>query len=259
MPPFQLRTLGESPDAVKKAVLERVLVREALLDQGAAAVHIDGLLAVQQRITRARAEAAIRALRAQAGTPSSVSPADVDRYFEENRSRFETPERYNVWRILCKTREEALGVLDEAKKDGQVAQFQKLAEAHSLDKATYLRGGNLGFVGADGVSNEAGLKVEPAIVRAAMTVKDGEFVPNPVEESGGWAIIWRRGTTGATHLTLRELTPRIRDWIVNARVTDAQTKLLADLRARSVHDLHEELLQGLEIAKSDPVLPRKHP
>ncbi|WP_394823671.1 peptidylprolyl isomerase [Pendulispora albinea] len=260
IPAFQLRTWGATQEAVKKAVLEQVIVPELLLDQGAEAGHVERDLDVAQRLVRARAEATVRALRAQVGGPAAVSAEDVKRYFEENRARFEAPERYNLWRILCKTREEALSVLESAKKDGQLAKFQELAEKHSLDKATHLRGGNLGFVDLEGVSNEAGLRVEPGIVKAAMAVKDGEFVPTPVEEAGSWAVIWRRGTSGAVRRTLDELTPQLRDLIAKQRLSDAQTKLLDELRARNVRDLNESLLQGLEIGPKDSaVVPRKRP
>ncbi|WP_394843986.1 peptidyl-prolyl cis-trans isomerase [Pendulispora brunnea] len=257
IPAFQLRTFGETPEAIKKGVLERVIVPELLLDQGAEAKHLEMDRGVAERLSRAQAQATVRALRAQVGT--EVSAEEIKRYFEENRARFEAPESYNLWRILCKTREEALSVLEEAKKDGQLAKFQALAESHSIDKATYLRGGNLGFVNAEGVSNEAGLRVEPALVKAAMPVKDGEFVPSPVEEAGAWAVIWRRGTVGATRRTLEELTPRIRDMILRQRLDTAVSKLVTDLRTRDVHDLNESLLPGLPVADKETVVPRKRP
>ncbi len=259
MPAFQRRALADSPDALKKVVLEKVLIREALLDQGAAAAHVEDDLAVKQAVARSRAEATLRALRGQAGGPAAVSRADVQAYFEAHRDRFETEERYSVWRILCKTREEAAGVLDAVKKDGQLAKFQELAEAHSIDKATNLRGGNLGFVNEAGASNEAGLRVDPAIVRAAMGVKDGELVAAPVEEAGNWAVVWRRGTVGATHRTADELAPQIRELVFKERVAASQAKLIEALRARDVRDLHEELLQGLEVARDDLLTPRKSP
>ena len=120
--------------------------------------------------------------------PASAIPAEaIQRFYDENRSRYESPERYHLWRILCQSRDEAEAVLDAARKDGKLAKFQELAREHSIDKATYLRGGNLGFVTADGSSNEPGLKVEPALVQAARAVKDGELVPAPVQEMSGWA------------------------------------------------------------------------
>jgi len=257
IPAFQLRTFGETPEAVKKGVLERVIVPELLLDLGAEAKHLESDRGVAERLSRAQAQGTVRALRAQAGT--EVSAEEIKRYFDENRARFEAPEGYNLWRILCKTREEALSVLDQAKKDGQLAKFQALAESHSIDKATYLRGGNLGFVNAEGVSNEAGLRVDPGLVKAAIPVKDGEFVPAPVEEAGSWAVIWRRGTVGATRHTLEELTPRIRDMILRQRLDDAVSKLVTDLRARDVRDLNESLLPGLAVADKETVVPRKRP
>ncbi|NVL83695.1 hypothetical protein HWN75_26335, partial [Escherichia coli] len=81
---------------------------------------------------------------------AAVPMEDVRRYYDENRSRFDSPERINLWRILCKTREEAATVLESAKREPTIAKYNDLARDHSIDKATNLRGGNLGFVGPDG-------------------------------------------------------------------------------------------------------------
>jgi len=260
VPAFQLATFGGSPAAVKRKFLEQVLVQDLLLAQGAEARHVDQQLTVSQALSRARSDATLRATRAQIPTAAQLSFEDVKRYFEENRSKYEAPERTNVWRILCKTREEAAAVLDGAKKDGTIATFTSLARDHSIDKATFLRGGNLGFVGADGQSNEAGLKVDTAVVKAALEVKDGEIVPHPVAEGDAWAVVWRRGTIPASHRTLSEVEPQIRDALYKQRIEESQKKLLDDLRVAHLKDLNEPLLNGIEISQSEGnVVPRRRP
>lgn len=260
VPAFQLATFGTTPAQVKRAFLEQVLVKELLLAQGAEARHVDADLAVSQALARAKSDATLRALRAQIGPASAIPMSDVQRYYDDNRARYDSPERYNLWRILCKTREEAVAVLDAAKKDGSVGKFTTLARDHSADKATFLRGGNLGFVTVDGTSNETGLKVDPAVVKAALDVKDGQIVPQPIVEGSGWAVVWRRGTVGASHRAVEEVAPQIRDTLHKQRIEDAQKKLLDDLRAAHVSQLDDGLLNGIEISQSDGnVVPRRRP
>jgi peptidyl-prolyl cis-trans isomerase C len=260
IPPFQRATFGSDPETVKKRFLNEVLVPEVLLALGAENRHIDRELAVAQALARVRSNATMRVLREGVGTAQSIPNEAVLKYYADNKARYEAPERYSIWRILCKTREEAVAVLEAAKKDPTIPNFQTLARDHSLDKATMLRGGNLGFVSLDGVSNEAGLKVDPAVVKAATTVKDGELVPTPVEEAGNFAVVWRRGTVGASRRNLDEVSSQIRDTLHKQQLENAEKELLVELRKRELKELNEPLLALIEISPNDgAITPRRRP
>jgi peptidyl-prolyl cis-trans isomerase C len=260
VPPFQLASFGGTPDAVKMGYLDDVLVHDALLDLGAREAKLDERVDVRFRLERALADATRRAVRAEIGPAASIPMDDVRAYYEENRAHFDAPERYGIWRILCKTRDDAQATLDAAQKDGTPATFMKLARERSIDKATYLRGGNLGFVSLDGASNEAGLRVDPAIPNAAATVKDGELVPHPIEEGENFAVVWRRGTIGASHRPVEEAAAQIRDTLWKQRTEAAEKKLEDDLRARNVRDVNEDLLLAIDISTGDgSIVPRRRP
>ncbi len=175
----------------------------------------------------------------------------MQRYYDANRARYEAKDRVYIWRILCATRDEAVTVLAEAKKDGTVQTFNKLAREHSMDKATNLRGGNLGFVGESGISSEPGVKVDPAVVAAARGVKDGELVPAPVQEGTSFAVVWRRGSQPGTHRSVAEARPQIQDAIVRQKREAAQKALLEKLRAEKVKDVDESLLGSFDISIED--------
>jgi peptidyl-prolyl cis-trans isomerase C len=252
MPPFQRAMFGASPDAVRHAFLTDVLVRGALLDRAADAADVAGNPAVEYALDKARANAAYRALRASAGSASSIPMGEVQAYYDENRARYDSPERIQVWRILCATRDEARSVLDEAVAAPTPKQFIELAREHSKDRATYLRGGNLGFLAADGVSNEPGLQVDPAVVRAAQGVRDGEFVPAPVAEGAYFGVVWRRGTIAASAHTVQQATAQIRDALVKLHVKRDAEALVARLRSTAVRDKNEDLLDQADIAPLPP-------
>jgi peptidyl-prolyl cis-trans isomerase C len=258
VPRFQLTMFGDTPGAVRHKFLSEIVVRDALYALGAEAEHLDTQLPTVNILKRALSNATVRAVRAELGPASAIPNEEVARYYEKNKSRYDTPERYAVWRILCKTREEALAVIDAAKKDLTIPAFNALARDHSIDQATNQRGGNLGFVGLDGTSNEAELHVDPATVKAAATVKDGELVPSPIPEGGNFAVVWHRGTVQPVHRSVEDVAAQIRDTLWKRNEEIAVKNLVASLRARDLKELNDGLLNGIEISTVDgTVEPRR--
>jgi peptidyl-prolyl cis-trans isomerase C len=260
VPPFELRTFGASEAEIRRNFVEQVIIPDALWAQGASARHVDTQVPTRFDLDRVRAQATLRAVRARLGPASSIATSDVQAYFDAHKARYDAPERYQIWRISCATRAEADTVLAEAKKDPTVTRWNKLARDHSLDKATYLRSGNIGFVSLDGASNETGLRIDPAIPKAAATVRDGEIVPAPVAEGTGFAVVWRRGTVGASHHTVDEEKEQIQWAILREREEAAKKTLLDDLRKKNLKEINPELLTGIDVAPPDGVIvPRKRP
>ncbi len=247
VPRFQLLEFGATPLAAKKKFLETVVIPEMLLTAaGEAGSHGKGPR-TEALVERTRANATLRAVRAASATPERVAAADVKRYYDEHREQYEASERVLVWRIVLATRAEAQSVLEAAKKDLTVSGFSALARDKSLDKATNLRGGNVGFLSDDGISNEAGLRVEPTVVSAAKSVKDGELVPSPVADGAHFSVVWRRGTVKALRKPLSEVEPQIRHALAR-RASDQATKaLVSDLKKARVGPLDAELVRATDL------------
>jgi peptidyl-prolyl cis-trans isomerase C len=260
IPRFQLRTFGATPQEVARKFLDQVIVRDALLALGAEDAHLDQDPATKHAIARTLAAATIRKVREQTGIANAIPMDEVQRYYDAHRGRYDMQDRVNVWRILCATRDEAQTVLDAAKKDPTFTTFTQLARAHSMDRATYMRGGNMGFAGDDGVSNEPGVRIDPAIVAAAKTVKDGELVPAPVQEGTSFAVVWRRGTMAGQHHTVDQVAQQIREVLWHQREEAAEKALTDKLRADKVKDENDILLGTFDIAVTDGTIkPRKRP
>jgi peptidyl-prolyl cis-trans isomerase C len=251
IPPYQLEAFGGTREAVARAYVEQVLVRDLVLAGGAEQRGLDRQLPTSQLLARALSSTMLRKSRSAYVSAAAIPEEDVRRYYEENRARFDSPERINLWRILCKTREEAATVLEAARREPTIAKYNDLARDHSLDKATNMRGGNLGFVGPDGASNEAGVKVDPALVKAAQTVKDGELVAQPVAEGSGFAVVWRRGTVPANKRSVDESSAQIRAALFRERTESGEKKLIDDLRTRNVKEVNAGLLGLIELRPFD--------
>ena len=251
IPTYQLATFGASREAVARAYIDQVLARDLVLAAGAEQRGLDKELPTSQLLTRALSGATLRKTRSANPSAAAIPMDDVRRYYDENRSRFDTPERLNLWRILCKTREEASTVLDAARREPTNAKYNDLARDHSIDKATNMRGGNVGFVGPDGVSDEAGVKVDPAIVKAAQTVKDGELVPQPVAEGSWFAVVWRRGSVPANKRSVEDSAAQIRAALFRERTETNEKKLIDELRAKNVKEVNAGLLGIIELRPFD--------
>jgi peptidyl-prolyl cis-trans isomerase C len=252
MPPFQRATFGATPAAIAHGFVTEIMVPEALLELRAAATGIADKPPAAYAIERARSTGTVRAVRARVGEASAISIDDVTAYYEQNRGRFSSPIRFQIWRILCKTRDEAEAVLDAAKAKPTPANFSALARDHSLDKGSNLRGGDLGFVEEDGSTAEPGLRVDLAVVRAIAKVKDGEWVPAPVSEGDYFAVAWRRGTRPAFVRTASEAAPQIREALRKLRVQSETDELLVRLRARRLQGLDDTPLEAADIGLTKP-------
>ncbi len=258
VPRFQLATFGSTPAEIRTRFLQAVIVPEVLYALAAEDKHIDQSPLGRHEKNRVLSDGTIRAVKATVPKARDLSDDAVKRYFDDHKSRFEGEEGILVWRILCATREEALTVLELAKKTPTVDAFGTLARERSIDKATNLRNGNVGFLASDGTSNEAGLKVDPELVKAASQVKDGEFVKDPVKEGEHFAVVWRRGTRAATHHSKESVEPQIRDAMVREAGEKEVEKTLADLKTKNVKDVDLLLLNLVDIRRVDGAVLPKH-
>lgn len=258
VPDFQLATLGTTPSEIRRAFVEQVMVEEALLEAGARARKLEANPETQRQIKGALRMARLSVLRSEIAE-SGIERAEVLRYYEANKNKFEAPERILVWRILASSEEEAAKVLAEAKKAGTPERWNELAREHSIDKATAMRGGNLGFVEPDGSSQHQGVKVDPAIVSAAAQVKDGEIAQKPIPEGDGFAVIWRRGSLPALERSVEDETEAIGQVLWRQKLEEARKKLLSKLRSEKVRDKNPQLVELVELNSQAAVGLQKRP
>lgn len=244
--PHQLSALGTSPSEVRRNFLERVLVPEVLLASEARRRKLPDEPATRQQIQGALRLARLRALRDEVAN-RGIDREEILQYYAANKDRFESPERIQVWRILCKTEEEARKVLADAKKVGTPEKWDELARAHSIDQATAMRSGNLGFLAPDGTSQFQGVKVPEAVVAAAAKVGDGEFVPEPVRENDGYAVIWRRGSIPAVRRSLDDEIEAISQVLWRQKAEEARKALVAELREKKLRDHNPQLVGIINI------------
>jgi peptidyl-prolyl cis-trans isomerase C len=246
LPLYQLARYGKTASEQKKNFVEQVLVPEMLYGEEAKQRKLDESPALRDRLREALRDAVDRSVREDALKKEPVTQDEIKQYYDENKARFETPKRIRLWRIQVADEAAAKDILTQVKGTDGAKKWGDLAREKSLDKATAQRGGELGFVRADGSTDVPRIQVDPAIFTAADKVTDGALVPQPLHEGDRWSVIWRRGSVEATKRTVEDEAPSIRQILERRRVDKARQDLIAELRKEHVTDEHPELLSNID-------------
>lgn len=257
VPRFQLARYGDDDASIKRGFVDQVLVPEILYSTHADQEKLAGGPRARARLREARRQALVEGLRDEVEKQDPVTDAELQAYYDEHKDRFHTPERIQIWRILVKTEAEAKAVIAEATKAGDPKTWRKLARDKSIDKATAMRGGNLGFVLPDGQTNMPRVKVASALYTAAKEAKNGEILPKPVAEEKEWAVIWRRGSVAAVERTLESESRTIKKLLMQKKLDKKLEALLADLTKKHV-TRNDDLLALIKLPEK-PAGPRTRP
>ncbi|HWZ88083.1 MAG TPA: peptidyl-prolyl cis-trans isomerase [Polyangiaceae bacterium] len=245
IPDFQRAALGDTPEKLKRQVLETLIVPDLLYSQEALRLKLDDQPAVRDREREILRQAMERALRAQSMQQSPVTGAEIEAYFEANRARFETPRRVRIWRILTDDEVLAKKIIEDSRGVDGLKRWSQYARESSLDKATQLRDGDLGFVHEDGKTDAPTLRVDPILFASADRLADGELAQEPIKEGTHWAVIWRRGSAPAVTRTAAQEQGSIRQVLERERLAQLRQAVLVELRAKYVSKTDESLLDTL--------------
>jgi peptidyl-prolyl cis-trans isomerase C len=248
IPDFQRASLGDTPDKLKRQVLETLIVPDLLYSAEAARLKLGDRPSLRDREREILRQAMDRDLRAEVARQSPVTSADLKAYFEANRARFETPRRVRIWRILTDDETLAKKIIEDSQGVDGLKRWSQYARESSLDKATQLRDGDLGFVHPDGKTDAPTLRVDPALFAGADHLADGELAKEPLKEGTHWAVIWRRGSQAAIARTLAQEEGSIRQVLERERLEKARQDLLSELRAKYVSGTNESLLETVRFS-----------
>ena len=248
MPSHQQAALGATPERARGRLVHEVLVVELLHDQAVREQRLEQEPAVANAVREALRRGLEQQLRDRVEREHPVTDEEVQSYYEANRARFGTPARLRLWRILVEDEQLARTILSDAQGRNGPLSWANHAREHSLDKATSMRKGDLGFVHRDGRTDAPRVRVDPALFAAAEPVADGALVPDPVREGSRYAVVWRRGSLPETRRSVEQEAAAIRRILLASRVREAVDALVLELHRRHVSAVNESLLDRLELA-----------
>jgi peptidyl-prolyl cis-trans isomerase D len=179
----------------------------------------------------------------------TVSPQDVQRYYEDNAQQYSTPEQVRASHILLKTEgknEEDVTKLagDLAAKAKAGADFAALAKQHSEDESNNTKGGDLELFARG--------QMVPEFDNVAFALEPGQ-VSDPFKTSFGYHIVKVMEKRPATSRPLAEVQAQIEDQIKSQRAQDEAQRTADDIAAqlKSPADLDSIARpRGLTVAES---------
>lgn len=237
VPPARVDLL-EQPNTSVRHYLETVLVPELLFERHAS--ERNGPFASRDR-------ALAFAMEARLGRQITVTSEEVAAYYEAHRAEFETPAAIELWRIVTDSEEEAQRVLDAVQGKATGAEiWSQMARDSSVDTATKMRRGDLGFVRENGHTDVPQLRVNPDLFKAAAALQDGQLVPAPVRDGERYSAVWRRGSRAERRVTLEEASFGIRTLLARERREAALGQLLGTLRARHTTTYQPDELESID-------------
>ena len=252
LPSYQLARYGSTPEDQKKKFVHEVLVPEMLFGEEALARKLDSDPKLKDKVREALRDAVDRNLREEALKAQPITPEEIQKYYDDNKSRYETPKRIKIWRIQVPDEPAAKAIIALAKGADGPKRWSEEARERSLDKATAQRSGDLGFVRPDGSTDVPRVQVDPAVYAAADKVADGQVVALPVKEGEAYSVLWRRGSIEATKRTLKDETDSIKQVLERRRIENSRQDLLRRLKSEQVKESHPDLLQHIEIESAGP-------
>jgi peptidyl-prolyl cis-trans isomerase D len=167
-----------------------------------------------------------------------VTDADVEKFYKEHQSEYETPRQVRASHVLIRVPETGgsegedkarAKVADVIRRAKAGADFGKLAQEVSEDTATAPRGGDLGLVGQG--------EMVPQFEQALFALKKGEVSPEPVRTPFGFHAIKVVDIQEASRKPVKEVAPQIK------------SRLAAESGERVAKAKAEELRGPLQAAK----------
>lgn len=223
-----------------RAFVDEVLVPELLLSEHARTITLP---------THQRDRALAFALEAELARRVTVDAESLARFYADHRDRFDTPEAVAVWRIVTDSEAEARDILTEVRgKATGAAIWSTLARERSLDAATKMRRGDLGFVHADGKTDVPEVRVNPDVFKAASALADGELAAEPIADGEHFSALWRRGSRPARAVPLERAEAEIRRILLRERAAQALAELLGRLRRERVSSYAPEQIESVSYA-----------
>jgi peptidyl-prolyl cis-trans isomerase C len=244
MPEYQRRTFGKTDAESVEGVVTSVILPAMRLAAAARDGRYEERPSVRAKLRDVLRRRLVETLRDEV-RKETIADAEVRAFYDAHLRDFEQPTRIRIMRILVADEAQARQLIGDARGDKGLDRWKQFARDHSVDQATKMRGGLLGFVAADGSTEVPQLAVDPALYAAAEKVRDGELVPEPVHEGERFAIVWRRGSTAKVSRSLADVRDRVVDALQRQRLEKKVEELLARGKATDVKDENSALLEVL--------------
>lgn len=155
----------------------------------------------------------------------SVSDAEIQTYYDENKAQFEQPETRDVRVVLTKSEDDATAAKQALGSAPTPKTWEDVAKKYSIDEATKATGGLREAVVAG--------QSEPQLDSQIFSATEGELVGPFKTDSGYYVISVEKVTPGQT-TPLADVSDQIKQTLVSARQQEIATNFQNDFEQKWV-------------------------
>ncbi|MBR5817170.1 MAG: peptidylprolyl isomerase [Clostridia bacterium] len=160
--------------------------------------------AFRARLQKVKEELLVEFAAEKAISNVSVSEAELTKYYEDNKEKFNTGDTVNASHVLVATEEEAEKILGEI-KSGEIS-FEEAAKKYSSCPSKE-NGGNLGDFGRG--------QMVPEFDSAVFEMSEGEISDTPVKTQFGYHLIKLNSKSEAKPIALQEIHDELYGMLLN--------------------------------------------
>ena len=232
LPPY-LRPMAETPEG-KKELLDTMIIREIIMQQ-AQKDGLDKSQAVTDKLEELKKRVVVEAfLKKKIEDQANISDADLQKFYDQNKDKFNTGDQVRASHILVKSENEAQDILGQIKKG---ANFEALAKKNSVDSAG-AKGGDLGWFGKGSMI--------PEFEKVVFSLKEGEL-SGVVKTQFGYHIIKLTGKRPAGNRSFAEAKEQIKAKLLPEKQQETFQKLKDELKKGAKYSIKEDVLKGIDI------------
>lgn len=158
-----------------------------------------------------------------------VSDNELHQLYNQNKDKMLLPAQVKAKHILVSSQKEATDLIRQIKsKSGataRIAEFEKLAKSHSIDKGSGAQGGDLGWF-------EQG-KMVPEFSKAAFSMGKGTISNSPVKSQFGYHIIYKEDARESKPISFEEIKPQLEAQIRQNKMPEIIEAQVEELRKKA--------------------------
>ncbi|HEX2769768.1 MAG TPA: peptidylprolyl isomerase [Geobacteraceae bacterium] len=232
LPPY-LRPMAETPEG-KTELLDTMIIREIIIQQ-AQKDGLDKSPAVTDKLEELKKRLIVEAfLKKKIEDQANITDADLQKFYDQNKDKFNTGDQVRASHILVKSEKEAQDILGQIKKGGN---FEALAKKYSVDSAG-AKGGDLGWFGKGSMI--------PEFEKVVFSLKEGEL-SGVVKTQFGYHIIKLTGKRPAGIRSFAEAKEQIKAKLLPEKQQQTFQKLKDELKKSAKYSIKEDVLKGIDI------------
>ncbi len=218
-------SFAQLPQDAKDQIINQAIERKLLIAQ-AKKEGVEKSKEFQNALENVKEDLMLEVWMRQEMEKVKVSNSEIEKFYNDNKTRFVQPETAKVKHILVSSEADAKSIISDLKKAGKnvISKFEELAKAKSKDGSAQ-NGGEIGWI-AKG-------QVVPEFADVAFKLDKGKFTQTPVKTQFGYHVIYLEDKRPTTTLALKDVRGQIEQNLRLTKFQESMRKEGQDLRAKA--------------------------